>query len=248
MCNQLYDKNEYENYPSYLMGKKKEDATPSHINTFGNQQRFGADEWKNATSFDPEEVVGRKGMDITYDGDYLTANAYRFSPEGDTLNHQTFKKRAYSGRSIGDNEDGNPMFDFSLNNQATRGIGPLPEGNYYINPQNIQRYNPTVIENIIDHIGGALGQIHPKLKAGTRPGGTTSWGNGLIDIYPNQVEVDYNGNKTIRDNFTIHGGCEPGSAGCIDLLDNDDDFFDFVDRNKGNLDSVALKVDYSKFR
>ncbi|MFI3320946.1 MAG: DUF2778 domain-containing protein [Rikenellaceae bacterium] len=181
-------------------------------------------------------------MDIQYDGQFLTANAYDISEEGDTITQKSFKRKAYSGRPE------NGIFDYSVENQATRGSGPLPEGSYYINPQKIQRYNPSVLENTIDHIGGALGQIHPKLKRGTRPGGTTSWGNGLIDIYPNEVEVDYNGKKIKRDKFTIHGGTEPGSAGCIDLLDNDEEFFDFIDTNKGNLDSVALKVDYSQFK
>ncbi|MFI3268529.1 MAG: hypothetical protein R3Y51_07440 [Rikenellaceae bacterium] len=77
------------------------------------------------------------------------------------------------------------------------------------------------------------------LKFGNRPGGKYSWGAGLIDIKADST------NDTKRSGFTIHGGCEPGSAGCIDLLDNDDDFFDFIDKNKDSITSIPLKVNYS---
>ncbi|MFI3268530.1 MAG: hypothetical protein R3Y51_07445 [Rikenellaceae bacterium] len=87
-------------------------------------------------------------MDITYDGDYLTANAYRISPQGDTINRQTFKKRAYSGRSIGKDKNGNPVFDFSKEAQKKANSGPLPEGDYTINPQKIQRYDPNILEEL----------------------------------------------------------------------------------------------------
>ncbi|MFI3314997.1 MAG: hypothetical protein R3Y04_04980 [Rikenellaceae bacterium] len=141
--------------------------------TENNQKYYGLNGWdrvKNNMEFNVNTANNqqRNAMDISYDGDYLTANAYKISPQGDTINQQTFRKKAYSGRS----QDG--KFDYSLENQATRDIGPLPEGNYYINPQNIQRYNPSLIENAVDHIGGALGQIYPRLKVGNRPGGTTS--------------------------------------------------------------------------
>lgn len=49
MSKKLYDKNEYENYPSYLMGKKKEKKTiPSPMKAFANQQPLlGGSAWKH---------------------------------------------------------------------------------------------------------------------------------------------------------------------------------------------------------
>lgn len=60
-----------------------------------------------------------------------------------------------------------------------------------------------------------------------------------MDIHPNSD------NTTSRKGFTIHGGGEPGSAGCIDLLDNDDDFFNFIEQYRDTLNEIPLKVDYS---
>ena len=79
------------------------------------------------------------------------------------------------------------------------------------------------------------------LKFSSFPGGTWAWGRGRVPIYPNETVVD--GVK--RGGFTIHGGSDPGSAGCIDLTDYDMKFLKELGRYKRVTDSIPLKVDYS---
>ena len=45
-----------------------------------------------------------------------------------------------------------------------------------------------------------------------------------------------------RDNFSIHGGSDPGSAGCIDLMSEMDDFADLM--QVLGQDEVSVRVDY----
>lgn len=72
------------------------------------------------------------------------------------------------------------------------------------------------------------------------PGGVRSWGNGHIWIKPSQVVID----GVIRDNFSIHSGQEAGSVGCIDLIDNDVDFFQKIEYYRDNIKKVKLIVKY----
>ncbi len=58
-----------------------------------------------------------------------------------------------------------------------------------------------------------------KIGRGPWPGGTSSWGNSRTWLTPIEVPNLYN-----RSGFTIHGGDEPGSAGCIDLTGSNDAF------------------------
>ena len=78
------------------------------------------------------------------------------------------------------------------------------------------------------------------VDAGLFPGGRIAWGEGRINILPKEVIID--GVK--RDKFTIHGGWEPGSIGCIDLGDNESDFFKFVEKYRNKQDSIPLSVKY----
>ena len=71
----------------------------------------------------------------------------------------------------------------------------------------------------------------------TPDGGRPSWGNYYARLEP-QPDTETFG----RDGFYIHGGNEPGSAGCIDLHDYNDDFFD---RLRGQRGDMSVIVDYS---
>jgi hypothetical protein len=136
-----------------------------------------------------------------------------------------FSYKAVSGRP---DKDG--KFNYSKERQAMKDKGPIPEGEYHINPQEIQY---TDDRTTYDELKGVIG-------GGSFPGGRAAWGIGRVWIYPRQVVV----NKIIRDNFSIHGGAEPGSAGCIDLTNNDKDFFDKLTQYRGNITKIPLTIKY----
>ncbi len=49
-------------------------------------------------------------------------------------------------------------------------------------------------------------------SGGKWPGSYYSWGNSRVWLEPSKETNTYG-----RDNFSIHGGMWPGSAGCIDM-------------------------------
>jgi hypothetical protein len=136
-----------------------------------------------------------------------------------------FSYRAVSGRS-----DKNGKFDYSKERQGMVDVGPIPEGYYHINPQEIQY---TKDRSLYDKFKGRVGR-------GSFPGGEYAWGIGRVWIYPQQVVV----NGVIRKAFSIHGGSESGSGGCIDLVDNDKSFFDNLVKYRGNITYISLMVKY----
>ncbi len=50
------------------------------------------------------------------------------------------------------------------------------------------------------------------------------------------------GKSVLRNNFSIHGGTSPGSAGCIDLTNKDLPFFRMLE--KSNESKIRLRVNY----
>lgn len=115
----------------------------------------------------------------------------------------------------------------SSEHQSVRSKGPIPEGEYSLKQNRYQT---------IDDL--------PYWK---RPFGATglftNWpgleyvcGNERVWIDPNS-ETDTLG----RGGFSVHGGAVPGSAGCIDLTDQNPQFMEFF-RSYGN--DITLIVDY----
>lgn len=116
-------------------------------------------------------------------------------------------------------------------------LGPLPEGNWKLRQDRFQQYddlsNSEKITNEIGKIPTAL-----KMPMGKWPGGRWAWGNSRIWLEPESGTNTYG-----RSNFSIHGGSEAGSAGCIDLTDKMDDFANTF-RNYGH--DLLLKVKYPR--
>jgi RHS repeat-associated protein len=114
--------------------------------------------------------------------------------------HETeYQWRAWSGRK--------GYWDPKYQNLADK--GPIPAGRYLARQSQLQRYSDI-----------SVGQ---KFKAwwgrGTWPGGTDAWGNSRVFLEPLPGTYTYG-----RSGFSIHGGIEPGSAGCIDLTFGMDSF------------------------
>jgi len=111
--------------------------------------------------------------------------------------------------------------------QSYRDNGPLPQGSYRANISEMQRHEDT----------SAWQQIRGLVGKGPWPGGTRSWGNHRFWLTP-EAKTDTFG----RDNFSIHGGWIPGSAGCIDLTNEMDEFADLMQAL--GQDEVEVRVDY----
>lgn len=101
-----------------------------------------------------------------------------------------------SGRAV----DG--RFDYSTDRQRLADQGPIPTGDYWIQPQELQSNAWYRLRN-------------PR----------AAWGNHWITIHPYPATQTYG-----RGGFFIHGGSTPGSAGCIDLSGSMDRFAEAIER------------------
>lgn len=136
--------------------------------------------------------------------------------------HTVFSAPAVSGRPLA-----NGHFDYSVARQKMGSTGPIPVGNYKINPLATQWWSSQ----------SYMQRTAAIFKKGTWPGGLISWGAARTWITPDGANV-YG-----RSGFTIHGGVEPGSAGCIDLYGSEVRFFRTLE-NYSNLNSIPLQVKY----
>lgn len=112
--------------------------------------------------------------------------------------------------------------------QSVKQKGTIPEGIYVARQSGLQFYKDI---SWSDRQRSAIG-------FGTWRGGTDSWGGSRVWLEPSK-----NTNTLGRDNFSIHGGIEPGSAGCIDLTNYIDNFTNWFENN--GLDLI-LSVKYNR--
>lgn len=112
--------------------------------------------------------------------------------------------------------------------------GPIPEGEWLVKQKNHQNFyqSQSLKEQAISHASmtGA--------KIGKWPGGLYSWGENRVWLEPSEG-VDTKG----RSNFTIHGGAIKGSAGCIDIPWQTDEF---IEEFKKYGKDMVVKVKYPK--
>ncbi len=97
--------------------------------------------------------------------------------------------------------------------QDVQDRGPIPEGQYKVDPARTQSISDI---DSWDRFKGNFG-------GGTWPGLEKSWGEHRTWLTPS------NGTNTYgRGGFTIHGGSVPGSAGCIDLTSRNNSFHNWL--------------------
>ncbi len=123
---------------------------------------------------------GRSTVLINFDGHMLVLRGSKYQ----------FSWVAVSGRP--DNKGG---FDYSTGRQGKGEQGPIPQGEYWIDPAEIWE--------------------RPWYKFAMEP----AWGNFRVTLHV-MPGTDTRG----RGGFFIHGGDTPGSAGCIDLTTSMDRF------------------------
>jgi RHS repeat-associated protein len=166
---------------------------------------------------------------IVFNGKSLKLH-YQIKNYRGKLEQRTYSTPAVSGRP---SEEG--LFDYSHNRQKEGSTGPLPEGNYIVNPKDVRQLS------LFDDMVGTV--LAPTMlfgkKYGAFPGGSSAWGMARLEINPHSVNID----GVIRSGFTIHGGEDPGSAGCIDLLRGEVSFFAWLQKYSSPND-VKLFVDY----
>lgn len=119
-------------------------------------------------------ACGRSRISLVFDGKQLRAAG--------TVEAMTYP--AVSGRPVSQGK-----FDYSADRQKVPDAGPIPEGEYWIKPSQMQ-------EN-------AWYRAHNPRFA---------WGDYWLTIHPYPATPTHG-----RGGFFIHGGSTPGSAGCIDL-------------------------------
>ncbi|WP_082584162.1 tlde1 domain-containing protein [Noviherbaspirillum sp. Root189] len=110
-------------------------------------------------------------------------------------------------------------FVYSVGQQQIPDQGPIPAGDYWIQPSELQENSWYRLRN-------------------PRP----AWGDYWITIHPYPNTVTYK-----RGGFFIHGGRTLGSAGCIDLSVYMNQFVDSLKRElKGHVDCfIPLTVRYA---
>lgn len=129
----------------------------------------------------------------------LGSYALRFDGTSVELTHAGQRMKRWSAVS------GKPGFQ-TVEHQGSKDIGPLPEGAWLARQAKFER---------IDLYGSFVGFT----GRGTWPGSTPSWGRFRIWLEPVGETKTFD-----RSGFSIHGGATPGSAGCIDLTSNVEDF------------------------
>ncbi|MCF8212259.1 MAG: DUF2778 domain-containing protein, partial [Cryomorphaceae bacterium] len=97
--------------------------------------------------------------------------------------------------------------------QNLKDKGPIPEGQYLVDPARIQSISDISSWDIFKgNFGG-----------GTWPGLEKSWGENRTWLTPSTTTNTFG-----RSGFTIHGGAVPGSAGCIDLTSRNNSFHSWL--------------------
>jgi hypothetical protein len=104
-------------------------------------------------------------------------------------------------------------FDYSPERQKQENVGPIPEGTYWL--------DPTQLKSLWYYFGGAA----------------AAWGSHRITIHPFDSTHTFG-----RGGFFIHGGTSPGSAGCIDLTGQMEDFAKVIAPYKDC--KIMLRVHY----
>ena len=130
----------------------------------------------------------------------------------------------FDGKSFTIYQDGKPIISWgavsgrdgfqSPEYQNLKSTGPIPEGSYIARQKELQNR---------DDYG-------PIKRYTSWPGGEQGWGKNRVWLEPSKDTNTYG-----RSKFSIHGGTEPGSAGCIDLTSSMDAFTKWFEKNGHDL-------------
>lgn len=141
---------------------------------------------------------------FTFDGQFLRGAGVGFS----------MAYPAVSGKMT------NGKFDYSVASQKLHNHGPIPEGDYWVQPSEVQENAWYRLKN-------------PQ----------AAWGEFWLTIHPYPETNTYE-----RGRFFIHGGSVPGSIGCIDLSTHIGQFIESLNSALGKSKNcyIPLSVRYLK--
>ena len=111
--------------------------------------------------------------------------------------------------------------------QACKNVGPTPAGRYYINQNEVERLDNFVCKNY---------ESCTNFNAEAQQ--RASYGPSRVLLRPYFQNQTYS-----RDQMYIHGGDYAGSAGCIDLVKNINEFMDWFE-NQPEFTTMEIWVDY----
>jgi hypothetical protein len=151
-----------------------------------------------------------------------------------------------AGGVIQREENGMPKFpEPNVDQQKKKDVGPIPEGIWKV-PCKQEKRSPgkkgywkrTDWNNYEDNRRRFQTEVNKRASG--------PWGEWFVRCEPGQGCETYG-----RSHFNIHGGRfedggEWGSAGCIDLMCQDDDFFNDLGSMCGSGTDVDMIVDYSR--
>lgn len=156
-------------------------------------------------SFPRSPMCGKSRIALRFDGKTLRATGTK----------HLLVLPAVSGKR---NDKG--LFDYSRERQKIPFQGPIPAGEYWVQPSQMWENN----------------WFKSMLRA---PRG--AWGNFRLTIHPYPGTITHG-----RGGFFIHGGAVAGSAGCIDLVGHIDKFVKRLKQELGGLPEcyIPLTVQY----
>jgi hypothetical protein len=124
--------------------------------------------------------------------------------------------KQYSYPAVSGSPDSRGGFDYSATRQRTRNAGPIPEGVYWIRPDELWE------------------------NAWYKRASVGAWGDYRITIHPFTTTTTFG-----RGGFFIHGGATRGSIGCIDLTSNMNSFAQDLIKESGlRKCQIHLTVEY----
>jgi hypothetical protein len=113
--------------------------------------------------------------------------------------------------------------------QAKRDVGPIPEGGYSFPLSQIQYLSPR---------NEMIGAFSSLTRRGEWPNSIWAWGTQRVFLVPDASTDTHH-----RSNFSMHGGWQPGSRGCVDLGPNEDAYFMAVRRLGSTSHKLVVQYD-----
>ena len=213
--------------------------TPEELNQYPNQNLFNAiNKFQREHNLSERGVVAPGYQTVAKINNELKKQTKtpqgEFKYDGATfdgkINPKDDQYAVFDGKTLAVYDAGEKVAEFagvsgkpgyqSPQYQNKKDTGPIPAGTYVARKKDFQNR---------DDYG-------PIKKYTSWPGGERGWGKHRVWLEPSK-EVDTYG----RGGFSIHGGEEPGSEGCIDLTSEMPAFADWFKKNGKDL---IIKVKY----